>query len=160
MAFPARHWLPISNDRPDLFVAIGGGGFFPARVMRTFLKAPGQKNISIQAIGLSLYEELGQGSEEKLGKEVIKTQWLDFSTLGSRPLLGRRILIVVELPESAFGKKGNKNLTALHCSGWSRRYPYDTRLCRRGIAGRSGKTGMYFTFPLLYSICYTSTEKC
>lgn len=89
-----------SEFKPDLFVAIGGGGFFPARVMRTFLKAPGQKNISIQAIGLSLYEELGQGSEEKLGKEVIKTQWLDFSTLGSRPLLGRRILIVDEVDDT------------------------------------------------------------
>jgi hypothetical protein len=63
--------------------------------MRTFCKTSGQKNIPIQAIGLSLYEELGQGTEEKLGKEVIRTQWLDFSTLGSRPLLGKRILIVV-----------------------------------------------------------------
>ena len=48
-----------------------------------------------EAIGLSLYEELGLGTEEKLGKEVVRTQWLDFSTLGSRSLLGRRVLIVV-----------------------------------------------------------------
>lgn len=39
--------------------------------------------------------------EEKLGKEVIRTQWLDFSTLGSRPLIGRRILIVVRVPVCA-----------------------------------------------------------
>ena len=65
--------------------------------MRTFCKNAGRKNIPIQAIGLSLYEELGEAgvTEEKLGKEVIRTQWLDFSTLGSRSLLGRRILIVV-----------------------------------------------------------------
>ena len=65
--------------------------------MRTFCKTPGQKNIPIQAIGLSLYEEMGteDSTVEKLGKEVVRTQWLDFSTLGSRPLLGRRILIVV-----------------------------------------------------------------
>jgi hypothetical protein len=71
---------------------------------RTFLKTgPTNRNIPIQAIGLSLYEELGlpDGSglaqEEKIGKEVVRTQWLDFSTLGSTPLVGRRILIVVSL---------------------------------------------------------------
>ncbi|GAA5907607.1 hypothetical protein JCM6882_004421 [Rhodosporidiobolus microsporus] len=97
---------------PDIMVAIGGGGFFPARVLRTFLKrvtgADGaRRNIPIQAIGLSLYEEVGafDGSsglaqEEKLGKEVVRTQWLDHSTLGSRPLVGRRILIVDEVDDS------------------------------------------------------------
>ncbi|GAA5959959.1 hypothetical protein JCM8115_004473 [Rhodotorula mucilaginosa] len=100
---------------PDIMVAIGGGGFFPARVLRTFLKrvstADGKRrNIPIQAIGLSLYEEVGEvdgdaangglAMEEKLGKEVIRTQWLDFSTLGSRPLIGRRILIVDEVDDS------------------------------------------------------------
>ncbi|POY70061.1 hypothetical protein BMF94_6948 [Rhodotorula taiwanensis] len=97
---------------PDIMVAIGGGGFFPARVLRTFLKrvstADGKRrNIPIQAIGLSLYEEVGEADganglamEEKLGKEVIRTQWLDFSTLGNRPLIGRRILIVDEVDDS------------------------------------------------------------
>ena len=47
--------------RPDLIVAIGGGGFYPARVLRTYLKVQSkvdpnkQRNIPIQAIGLSLY---------------------------------------------------------------------------------------------------------
>ncbi|KAF7845902.1 hypothetical protein BT93_L0121 [Corymbia citriodora subsp. variegata] len=69
--------------------------------MRTFCKTPGQKNIPIQAIGLSLYEELGEGAgEEQMGKEVVRTQWLDFSTLGSRSLLGRRILIVDEVDDT------------------------------------------------------------
>lgn len=63
-------------------------------------------NIPVQAIGLSLYEEVGavDGSEatpeEKLGKEVVRTQWLDLSTLGSKPLIGRRILIVDEVDDS------------------------------------------------------------
>lgn len=79
--------------------AIGGGGFYPARVMRTFCKTPGRKNIPIQAIGLSLYEEMGteDSTQEKLGKEIVRTQWLDFSTLGKMSLLGRRILIVVSV---------------------------------------------------------------
>ncbi|GEM06064.1 xanthine phosphoribosyltransferase [Rhodotorula toruloides] len=101
-----------SEFDPDIMVAIGGGGFFPARVLRTFLKrvsgADGKRrNIPIQAIGLSLYEEVGEvdgaaglAQEEKLGKEVIRTQWLDFSTLGNRPLVGRRILIVDEVDDS------------------------------------------------------------
>ncbi|KAM0755525.1 PRTase-like protein [Meredithblackwellia eburnea MCA 4105] len=92
---------------PDIMVAIGGGGFFPARVLRTFLKSDSKRNIPIQAIGLSLYEELGDfnglsglANEEKIGKEVVRTQWLDFSTLGNKPLLGRRILIVDEVDDS------------------------------------------------------------
>jgi hypothetical protein len=108
---PCPDLLPPFSFPPHS--AIGGGGFFPARVLRTFLKrvsgADGAKrNIPIQAIGLSLYEEVGafDGSnglaqEEKIGKEVIRTQWLDFSTLGSRPLVGRRILIVVRPPSSS-----------------------------------------------------------
>lgn len=69
------------------------GGFFPARVLRSFLKHPGTgKNISIQAIGLSLYEELPGTTSEQIGREVIRTQWLGPE---SRALLGRRVLIIV-----------------------------------------------------------------
>lgn len=40
-------------------LAIGGGGFIPARIIRSFLKVGETKrNIPIQAIGLSLYEAL------------------------------------------------------------------------------------------------------
>lgn len=93
---------------PEIMIAIGGGGFFPARVLRTFLKDPSKKNIPIQAIGLSLYEELGTAgevdglpnTEEKVGKEVVRTQWLDFTTLGRNPLLGKRILIVDEVDDT------------------------------------------------------------
>jgi hypothetical protein len=38
--------------------AIGGGGFIPARIARSFLKDSNKRNIPIQAIGLSLYEAL------------------------------------------------------------------------------------------------------
>ncbi|KAG9124923.1 hypoxanthine-guanine phosphoribosyltransferase [Ceratobasidium sp. 392] len=83
---------------PDLFVAIGGGGFFPARVLRTFLKHPqSKKNISIQAIGLSLYEELPTTTAEQMANEVIRTQWLGPET---KTLLGRRVLIVDEVDDS------------------------------------------------------------
>lgn len=87
-------------------IAIGGGGFIPARILRTFLKSSGGRNIPIQAIGLSLYEALpGTTEETAIGKEVIRTQWLDFSTLGAKfgkqgGLLGRRILVVDEVDDS------------------------------------------------------------
>ena len=44
------------NERPDITIGISGGGLIPARIIRSFLKQKGGKNISIQAIGLLLYE--------------------------------------------------------------------------------------------------------
>lgn len=47
---------------PDLFIAIGGGGFIPARILRTFCKNienGAKRNIPIQAVGLYLYESMG-----------------------------------------------------------------------------------------------------
>ncbi|KAJ2607139.1 hypoxanthine-guanine phosphoribosyltransferase [Coemansia sp. RSA 1365] len=93
------------NYNPDLIIAIGGGGFIPARILRSFLKAKNGRNIPIQAIGLSLYEELPNADQNGIpeipGTQVTKTQWLNFGgadTLVS--LLGRKILIVDEVDDS------------------------------------------------------------
>lgn len=87
--------------KPDVIVAIGGGGFIPSRIIRTFLKQQGEKNIPIQAIGLSLYEDMGTGSDT-IGKEVIRTQWLDFGALAQHfdSLIGKNILIVDEVDDT------------------------------------------------------------
>ncbi|EKD02450.1 transferase [Trichosporon asahii var. asahii CBS 8904] len=89
---------------PDLFIAIGGGGFIPARILRTFCKNienGTKRNIPIQAVGLYLYESMGG---EVAGAEVTRVQWIDFSTLGNKlnhgGLLGRRMLIVDEVDDS------------------------------------------------------------
>ena len=123
VGLPDDHWRPTYEDihimigkmsvkvrdefQPDLMVAIGGGGFFPARVLRTFLKRqdpmnPQKKvNVPIQAIGLSLYEEVEGVSGEMIGTEVIRTQWLDTGRAEFKDrkdaggLLGKNILIVV-----------------------------------------------------------------
>ncbi|KAG1788191.1 uncharacterized protein HD556DRAFT_1499285 [Suillus plorans] len=88
-----------SEFKPDMFIAIGGGGFFPARVLRTFLKDPSTKtNIPIQAIGLSLYESLPGTTVEQLNGEVVRTQWLGPDP-GKR-LLGRRALIIDEVDDT------------------------------------------------------------
>lgn len=127
---PDDHWRPTYEDihimirqeslkvreefEPDLMVAIGGGGFFPARVLRTFLRKqdkhnPGKlRNVPIQAIGLSLYEETEGSAGDKIGTEVVRTQWLDVTnsqmSSNSRDnaggLLGKNILIVDEVDES------------------------------------------------------------
>lgn len=81
------------EERPDVIIAITGGGMIPARIIRSFLKVQGQKNIPIQAIGLSLYEDLGLGNTaDVIGKEVIRTQWLDFGALDQHfdSLIGKK----------------------------------------------------------------------
>jgi uncharacterized protein len=91
-------------------IAIGGGGYVPARILRSFLKQPGTPNIPIQAIGLSLYEELPSthpsgsntpGAIEQPGTKVTRTQWLDLTSLGEMEnLVGKRILIVDEVDDT------------------------------------------------------------
>ena len=85
-------------------IAIGGGGYVPARILRSFLKKSGSPNIPIQAIGLSLYETLGSdgdGQVEVPGTKVTRTQWLDLTALGSmKNLVGKRILIVDEVDDT------------------------------------------------------------
>ncbi|OJD25965.1 hypothetical protein ACJ73_02664 [Blastomyces percursus] len=92
----------ILNDfRPNLMIAIGGGGYIPARMLRSFLKQPGGGNIPIQAIGLSLYENLGKDDQiEELGTKVTRTQWLDLSSLEMANLIGKNVLIVDEVDDT------------------------------------------------------------
>ena len=82
-------------------IAIGGGGYVPARILRSFLKKPGNPNIPIQAIGLSLYEELGTDTQiETPGTKVTRTQWLDLSSLEMASLIGKNVLIVDEVDDT------------------------------------------------------------
>ncbi|KAF2712232.1 hypoxanthine guanine phosphoribosyltransferase [Pleomassaria siparia CBS 279.74] len=92
----------ILNDfNPNLMIAIGGGGYVPARILRSFLKKPGNPNIPIQAIGLSLYESLGTDPDlEKPGTKVTRTQWLDLSSLEMANLIGKNVLIVDEVDDT------------------------------------------------------------
>jgi len=99
----------LNEFNPQLMIAIGGGGYVPARMLRSFLKRSGSPNIPIQAIGLSLYEELPStspgtstpGDVEQLGTKVTRTQWLDLSSLGEMSnLIGKRILIVDEVDDT------------------------------------------------------------
>jgi len=103
LCLEASHKI-LTDFKPELIIAIGGGGYIPARILRSFLKQPNGKNISIQAIGLSLYENLGAGEpgspEEQPGKEVVRLQWLDFSSESTKHLIGKNILIVDEVDDT------------------------------------------------------------
>ena len=100
----------LADFQPQLMIAIGGGGYIPARILRSFLKQPGSPNIPIQAIGLSLYEMLPEatpsgattpGAVEQMGTKVTRTPWLDLSSLGEMTnLVGKRILIVDEVDDT------------------------------------------------------------
>jgi len=91
----------LSDFKPNLMIAIGGGGYVPARILRSFLKRPGAPNIPIQAIGLSLYEELDTSTPvEKPGTKVTRTQWLDLSSLEMKNLIGKNVLIVDEVDDT------------------------------------------------------------
>lgn len=82
-------------------IAIGGGGYVPARILRSFIKQPGGRNIPIQAIGLSLYESLPTDDQiEQPGTKVTRTQWLDLSSLEMADLIGKNVLIVDEVDDT------------------------------------------------------------
>ncbi|CAH2352156.1 hypoxanthine-guanine phosphoribosyltransferase [[Candida] railenensis] len=91
----------IKAFKPDLIIAIGGGGFIPARMLRTFLKEPGQSNVRIMAIILSLYEDIGTvGSQvEAVGTKVVRTQWIDYAQ-SQVDLVGKNILIIDEVDDT------------------------------------------------------------
>ncbi|KAF2814072.1 hypoxanthine guanine phosphoribosyltransferase, partial [Mytilinidion resinicola] len=90
----------LDEFHPNLMIAIGGGGYVPARILRSFLKRPGSPNIPIQAIGLSLYESLGTDEVEEPGTKVTRTQWLDLSSLEMANLIGKNVLIVDEVDDT------------------------------------------------------------
>lgn len=91
----------LDEFKPNLMIAIGGGGYVPARILRSFLKQPGAPNIPIQAIGLSLYEQLsGSDPVEAPGTKVTRTQWLDLSSLEMANLIGKHVLIVDEVDDT------------------------------------------------------------
>lgn len=140
-------------------IAIGGGGYVPARILRyvrlamhpisfilnvlisreysSFLKQPGDPNIPIQAIGLSLYEDLGRGDAEEVpGTKVTRTQWLDMSSLEMANLIGKNILIVDEVDDTR---------TTLEYA--VRELEKDVELAQKQL-GREGEKTNFFVFVL------------
>lgn len=146
----------LEDFKPQLMIAIGGGGYVPARILRSFLKQPGSPNIPIQAIGLSLYEALPPshasgantpGDIEQLGTKVTRTQWLDLTSLGEMEnLVGKRILIVDEVDDTR---------TTLEYA--VKELEKDVEIARQKLGGKGEKT-VFSVFVLHVSV--TNALRC
>ena len=71
---------------PDAIVAIGSGGFIPARILKTFIQKP------IYAVGISFY-----GTDHKHGKAPRKIQWIDEV---QQEITGKNIVLIDEVNDS------------------------------------------------------------
>lgn len=91
----------IKQFKPDLIIAIGGGGFIPARMLRSFLKEPGQPTTRVYAVILSLYEDLNSvlTDQETVGVKVVRTQWIDYQQ-SNIDLINKNVLIVDEVDDT------------------------------------------------------------
>jgi hypoxanthine phosphoribosyltransferase len=78
--------VKAARFEPDIIVAIGSGGFIPARILRTFLGKP------ILAVGVAYYDADDRPLE--LPRTV---QWIEEA---ERKLSGKRILLVDEVDDS------------------------------------------------------------
>ncbi|KAG2487333.1 hypothetical protein HYH03_014049 [Edaphochlamys debaryana] len=88
--------------KPTLIIAIGSGGFIPARMLRTFLKQKCGKSLPIQTIGLILYDD-NLDKYDPSTAVVRKTQWLNYGGGESHSgisLQGHNILIVDEVDDT------------------------------------------------------------
>lgn len=80
----------ILEWKPDVIVAIGGGGFIPARMLRTEIKVP------ILAVSLELYDD----ATKTANATVIKKQWFDETSGVGAKVRGARVLVVDEVDDS------------------------------------------------------------
>ena len=71
---------------PDVIVAIGSGGFIPARIMKTFINRP------IYAVGISYY-----GVDRKHKSHPTKIQWIDEV---QEQLRGKKVLLIDEVDDT------------------------------------------------------------
>jgi hypoxanthine phosphoribosyltransferase len=78
--------IQASGFDPDVTVAIGTGGFIPARILKTFLKKP------ILTVGVKLY-----GDNNQIEGGPSKVQWIDEV---ERKLRGRRVLLIDEVDDT------------------------------------------------------------
>ena len=78
--------LLASGYDPDVIVAIGSGGFIPARIMKTFINRP------IYAVGISYY-----GIDKKHKDHPTKIQWIDEV---QSQLEGKKVLLIDEVDDT------------------------------------------------------------
>ncbi|WP_319756579.1 phosphoribosyltransferase [uncultured Sphaerochaeta sp.] len=75
-----------SGYDPDVIVAIGSGGYIPARIIKTFINRP------IYAVGISYY-----GIDKKHKDHPTKIQWIDEV---QSQLVGKKVLLIDEVDDT------------------------------------------------------------
>ena len=75
---------------PDVIIAIGGGGFIPARILRTHIKVP------ILAVSVELYDD----TTNSAGTNVNIKQWFDDSYGTGKLVKNGRVLIIDEIDDT------------------------------------------------------------
>lgn len=78
--------IKASGFDPDVIVAIGSGGFIPARIIKTFIGRP------IYAVGISYY-----GIDNKHKSHPTKIQWIDEV---ADQLKGKKVLLIDEVDDT------------------------------------------------------------
>ena len=78
--------IQSSGFDPDLTVAIGTGGFIPARILKSYLKKP------ILTVGIAFYDENNQTMDSPR-----KIQWIDEV---ERKLKGKKVLLIDEIDDT------------------------------------------------------------
>jgi hypothetical protein len=78
--------ITASGFDPDVIVAIGTGGFIPARILKTFIVKP------ILTVGISYY-----GADNTPNRMPRTIQWIDEV---EKKLAGKRVLLVDEVDDS------------------------------------------------------------
>ncbi len=78
--------ISASDFDPDVIVAIGSGGFIPARILKTFINRP------IFAVGISYY-----GIDNKPTGVPQKIQWIDEV---EKKLTGKKVLLIDEVDDT------------------------------------------------------------
>eukprot|EP00529_Nitzschia_sp_RCC80_P033595 CAMPEP_0113500262 /NCGR_PEP_ID=MMETSP0014_2-20120614/32215_1 /TAXON_ID=2857 /ORGANISM="Nitzschia sp." /LENGTH=202 /DNA_ID=CAMNT_0000394547 /DNA_START=13 /DNA_END=621 /DNA_ORIENTATION=- /assembly_acc=CAM_ASM_000159 len=80
----------IEEFKPTVLIAIGGGGFIPARILRTSIKKP------ILAVSLELYDDTTNTARDK----VKCLQWFDDTRWPGDLVPGGNVLIIDEVDDT------------------------------------------------------------
>ena len=78
----------LAEYKPDVIIAISGGGLIPARIMRNYIEKP------VFTVGFRLYDK-----NDKMMETIKKTQWLDNEVI-KQFINGKTVLIVDEVDDT------------------------------------------------------------
>ena len=80
-----------SNYSPDYIIAIGSGGFIPARILRSYL------NIPIICITVGFYSD-----DDKLQKKTTRIQMIEKNSSEHKMIKGKKIMVYDELDDTRY----------------------------------------------------------